>query len=154
MKILERTIFKKKNEEIEKLKQELINVSKKSQYNYEKNKELNNVISDLYNEIYVLRKNKIELENKIREINGSKGGLTREIHKLNKTIEENKNSYENSLKTLNNELLETKKKLEESMSDKYLVKKVRATGTKHKQNMKIKSGYLEGKIMNKIKEEN
>ena len=153
MKILERTIFKKKNEEIEKLKQELINVSKKSAYNYEKNKELNNTILDLSDEIYVLRKDKTELENKIREINGYKSGLTREIHKLNKTIEENKNSYDNSLKTLNNELLETKKKLEESMSDKYLVKKVRPTGTKQKQTMKIKSGYLEGKIMNKIKED-
>ena len=152
MKILERTIFKKKNEEIEILKQELINVSKKSQYNYEKNKELNNTILDLSDEIYVLRKDKMELENKIREINGAKGGLTKEIHKLNKTIEDNKNSYENSLKTLNNELLETKKKLEESMSDKYIIKKVRATGTQ-KQTKKMKNGYLDGKIMNKIKED-
>lgn len=152
MKILERTIFKNKNKEIEILKQELIIVSKKSQYNYDKNKELNNTILDLSDEIYVLRKDKTELENKIREINGSKGGLTREIHKLNKTIEENKNSYENSLKTLNNELLETKKKLEESMSDKYLIKRVRPSGTQ-KQTMKVKSGYLEGKIMNKIKED-
>lgn len=152
MKILERTIFKKKNEEIEKLKQELINVSNKSAYNYERNKELNNTILDLSDEIYVLRKDKMELENKIREINGSKGGLTKEIHKLNKTIEENKKSYDNSLKTLNNELLETKKKLEESMTDKYLVKKVRPAGTQ-KQTMKIKNGYLEGKIMNKIKED-
>lgn len=152
MKILERTIFKKKNEEIEILKQELINVSKKSQYNYEKNKELNNTILELSDEIYVLRKDKMELENKIREINGAKGGLTKEIHKLNKTIEDNKNSYENSLKTLNNELLETKKKLEESMSDKFRVKKVRPAGTQ-KQTMKIKNGYLEGKIMNKIKED-
>ncbi len=152
MKILERTIFKKKNEEIERLQKIIIDVSNKSIYNYEQNKELNNVILDLSDEICILRKNKTELENKIREINGSKGGLTREIHKLNKTIEENKNSYENSLKTLNNELLETKKKLEESMSDKYLIKKVRPAGTQ-KQTMKIKSGYLEGKIMNKIKEE-
>ena len=152
MKILERTIFKNKNKEIEILKQELIIVSKKSQYNYDKNKELNNTILDLSDEIYVLRKDKTELENKIREINGSKGGLAREIHKLNKTIEENKNSYENSLKTLNNELLETKKKLEESMSDKYLIKRVRPSGTQ-KQTMKVKSGYLEGKIMNKIKED-
>ena len=153
MKILERTIFKKKNEEIEKLKQELINVSNKSAYNYERNKELNNTILDLSDEIYVLRKDKMELENKMREINGSKGGLTREIHKLNKTIEENKNSYENSLKMLNNELLETKKKLEESMSDKYLVRKIRPATSKQKQTMKIKSGYIEGKIINKIKEE-
>ena len=152
MKILERTIFKNKNKEIEILKQELINVSKKSAYNYDKNKELNNTILDLSDEIYVLRKDKTELENKIREINGAKGGLTKEIHKLNKTIEENKNSYENSLKTLNNELLETKKKLEESMSDKYLIKRVRPSGTQ-KQTMKVKSGYLEGKIMNKIKED-
>lgn len=151
MKILERTIFKKKNEEIEKLKQELINVSKKSQYNYNKNKELMNLNEDLVNEIMILRKNKKELENKIREIRGSNGGLTKEIHKLNKIIEGNKNSYESSLKTLNNELLETKKKLEESMTDKYLVKKVRPAGAKQKQTMKVKSGYLEGKIISKIK---
>ena len=152
MKILEKTIFKKKNEEIERLQKIIIDVSNKSIYNYEQNKELNNVILDLSDEICILRKDKTELENKIREINGSKGGLTREIHKLNKTIEENQNSYENSLKTLNNELLETKQKLEESMSDKYLIKRVRPAGTQ-KQTMKIKSGYLEGKIMNKIKEE-
>ena len=39
------------------------------------------------------------------------------------------------------------------MTDKYLVKKVRPTGAKQKQTMKMKSGYLEGKIMNKIKED-
>ena len=38
------------------------------------------------------------------------------------------------------------------MSDKYLVKRVRPAGTQ-KQTMKVKSGYLEGKIMNKIKED-
>ena len=152
MKILEKTIFKKKNEEIERLQKIIIDVSNKSIYNYEQNKELNNVILDLSDEICILRKNKTKLENKIREINGAKGGLTKEIPKLNKIIEENKNSYENSLKTLNNELLETKKKLEESMSDKYLIKRVRPERTQ-KQTMKMKSGYLEGKIMNKIKEE-
>ena len=152
MKILEKTIFKKKNEEIERLQKIIIDVSKKSIYNYEQNKELNNVILDLSDEICVLRKNKTKLENKIREINGAKGGLTKEIHKLNKIIEENKNSYENNLKMLNNELLETKKKLEESMSDKFRVKRVRPAGTQ-KQTMKIKSGYREGKIINKIKEE-
>lgn len=153
MKILERTIFKKKNEEIERLQKIIIDVSSKSIYNYEQNKELNNVILDLSDEICVLRKNKTKLENKIREINGAKGGLTKEIHKLNKTIEENKNSYENNLKTLNNELLETKKKLEESMTDKYRVRKIRPATNKQKQTMKIKSGYIEGKIINKIKEE-
>ena len=152
MKIKKKTIFKKKNEEIERLQKIIIDESNKSIYNYEQNKELNNVILDLSDEICILRKNKTKLENKIREINGAKGGLTKEIHKLNKIIEENKNSYENSLKTLNNELLETKKKLEESMSDKYLIKRVRPAGTQ-KQTMKMKSGYLEGKIMNKIKEE-
>ena len=153
MKILERTIFKKKNEEIERLQKIIIDVSSKSKYNYEQNKELNNEILDLSDEICILRKNKTKLENKIREINGAKGGLTKEIHKLNKIIKENKNSYENNLKMLNNELLETKSKLEESMTDKYLVKKIRPATSKQKQTMKIKSGYIEGKIINKIKEE-
>ena len=54
---------------------------------------------------------------------------------------------------LNNELLETKSKLEESMTDKYLVRKIRPATSKQKQTMKIKSGYIEGKIINKIKEE-
>ena len=153
MKILEKTIFKKKNEEIERLQKIIIDVSSKSKYNYEQNKELNNVILDLSDEICILRKNKTKLENKIREINGAKGGLTKEIHKLNKIIEENKNSYENNLKMLNNELLETKSKLEESMTDKYHVRKIRPATSKQKQTMTIKSGYIEGNTINKLKEE-
>ena len=152
MKILEKTIFKKKNEEIERLQKIIIDVSSKSKYNYEQNKELNNVILDLSDEICILRKNKTKLENKIREINGAKGGLTKEIHKLNKIIEENKNSYENNLKMLNNELLETKSKLEESMSDKFVLKKIKPCKTPS-QIMKIKSSSKQSEIIKKIKEE-
>lgn len=160
MKILERTIFKKKNEEIERLQKIIIDVSSKSKYNYEQNKELKNKISlleaekeTLENKINLLKAGKEILENKIRQINGSKGGYIKQINKLNKIHQETKNSYENSLKTLNNELLETKSKLEESMTDKYRVRKIRPATSKQKQTMKIKSGYIEGKIINKIKEE-
>lgn len=50
MKILEKTIFKKKNEEIERLKEILKDVSNKSEYNYEQNRELKSKINLLEDE--------------------------------------------------------------------------------------------------------
>ena len=61
-----------------------------------------------------IKENK-ELKEKIKKEAGTKGGLTKEINKLSKENE-----------TLKNEIEDLKKKLEESMSDKYLVKKIRA----------------------------
>ncbi len=160
MEILEKTIFKKKNQEINKLQEMIIDVSSKSKYNYEQNRKLKSKINLLEDE-------KENLENKIHQINDVKGAYIKQINRLNKTVEETKKSCENRLKTLNNDILEkdkiikslekelkeTQKKLEESMTDKYKVRKLRPATGSRKQTMKVKSGYLEGKIMGKIKEE-
>lgn len=61
-----------------------------------------------------IKENK-ELKEKMKKEMGAKGGLTKEINKLSKENE-----------TLKNEIEDLKKKLEESMSDKYLVKKIRS----------------------------
>lgn len=159
MEILEKTIYRKKNQEINELEKTLLNVSKKSKYNYEQNKELRNKIIMLENE-------KKELIDKINQFKGKLGGVAKRNNQLKKMVEEIENSCENRVKMLNNDMLEkektikllrneleeTQKKLEESMTDKFIVKKLRpATGTKT-QTMKIKNGYKEGKIISKIKE--
>lgn len=159
MEILEKTIFKKKNQEINKLQEMIIGVSRKSKYNYEQNRKLKSKINLLEDE-------KENLGNKIHQINEIKEAYIKQIERLNKIYQKTKNSYENRLKALNNkllskeqnikslkkELLETQKKLEESMTDKFLVRKVRPATAKQKQTMKLKSGYLEGKIISKVKE--
>lgn len=53
------------------------------------------------------------LQERIKQLQGSKGGFTKEINKLKKQIEE-----------LQIQNIDLKAKLEESMTDKYLVKKV------------------------------
>lgn len=159
MKILEKTIYKKKNEKIKNLQDMIIDVSKKSEYNYEQNRELKNKINLLEDE-------KDRLENKIHKINDIKGAYIKQIDRLNKIYQVTKKSFEKDLKSLNNkiiskdttikslkkELSETQKKLEESMTDKFLVRKVRPATRSQKQTMKIKSGYIEGKIISKVKE--
>lgn len=152
MELLEKTIFKKKNEEIKGLKEKILEVAGKSEYNYNKNKELENYITDLENRIISLEDDKLKLQIKMSEINGAKGGLTKQIHKLNRTIEEERNKAENSLKIANNTILELEQKIKDLGTDKYLVKKLKPATNKQKQTMGIKSGVLQGKIINKIKE--
>lgn len=159
MKILEKTIYKKKNKEIENLQDMIIDVSNKSEYNYEQNRELKNKINLLEDE-------KDRLESKIHQINDIKGAYIKQIDRLNEIYQETKKSFEKDLKSLNRKILskdtiikslkkelsETQKKLEESMTDKFLVRKVRPATRSQKQTMKIKSGYIEGKIISKVKE--
>lgn len=159
MKILEKTIYKKKNKEIENLQDMIIDVSNKSEYNYEQNRELKNKINLLEDE-------KDRLESKIHQINNIKGAYIKQIDRLNEIYQETKKSFEKDLKSLNRKILskdtiikslkkelsETQKKLEESMTDKFLVRKVRPATRSQKQTMKIKSGYIEGKIISKVKE--
>lgn len=159
MKILEKTIYKKKNEKIKNLQDMIIDVSKKSEYNYEENRELKNKINLLEDE-------KDRLESKIHQINDIKVAYIKQINRFNKIYQETKKSFQKDLKSLNNKILskdttikslkkelsETQKKLEESMTDKFLVRKVRPATRSQKQTMKIKSGYIEGKIISKVKE--
>lgn len=159
MKVLERTIFKKKNDEIKELQSLLEDVSSKSAYNYERNTELKNKIDlleaekeRLENKIHQTEAEKESLNNRIRQINGTKGAYIKQINRLNKIYQETTNALKNDIKELKNELKETKLKLEESMSNKYRVRKIRAATGKQKKPIGIKRGYVEGKIISKIKE--
>lgn len=146
MKVLERTIFKKKNEEIKKLQETIVEYQVNNINDNEK-------ISKLENKNNLLEESIKKLENKIHSINSEKGAYIKQINRLNKIHQESINSSKNEIKMLKKELKETKLKLEESMTDKYLVRKIKPAKGNQKQTMKIKSGYIEGKIINKIKEE-
>lgn len=75
------------------------------------------------------------LKSKIRKIQGAKGGLTAENNKLNKLVDD------------------LTKKLEESMSDKYRVKKI-PSGRKPKGNtIRIKSSSRQSQIIKNIYKE-
>lgn len=82
----------------------------------------------------LLRKENDELKAEIKKINGQKGILTRKVNALTKELEE------------------TKKQLEESMSDKFMVKKL-PSGRKPKgQKAKIKSNSKESNAIKLVKE--
>lgn len=82
----------------------------------------------------LLRKENDELKAQIKKINGQKGILTRKVNSLTKELEE------------------TKKQLEESMSDKFMVKKL-PSGRKPKgQTAKIKSNSKESNAIKLVKE--
>lgn len=166
MELLEKTIFKKKNKEIESLQQTILCISKKSNYNYAKNRKLRTENLNLTNENDELTNLTNQLTKKVHCLVGQAGGYVKEINKLKKIIEDTEKKYTEHLKSLENlinmkdksineldkKLENTIKQLEESMTDKFLVKKVRPATAKQKQTMKVKSGYLEGKIIRKIKE--
>ena len=71
----------------------------------------------------------------IRKINGAKGGLTAENNKLKKSVEE------------------LTKKLEESMSDKYRVRKIPSGRRPKAAPMRIKINAVQSKIVKKVYEE-
>ena len=82
----------------------------------------------------LLRKENDELKAQIKKINGQKGILTRKVNSLTKELEE------------------TKKQLEESMSDKFMVKKL-PSGRKPKgQKMGVKSNSKESNAIKLVKE--
>lgn len=149
MELLERTIFKKKNKEIASLYKTLDCVSQKSHYNYEENRKLrteninikseNEELSDLVN----------ALSDRVHKLVGRCGGYAKSNNILRKKVLEKDKEIEN----ITNKLTETKRLLDESMTDKFIRRKIKAANTVPKQTMKVnKSSYLEGKIISKIKE--
>ena len=93
-----------------------------------KNEEYKIANTDLENKV-------TELEDKVKQLNCSKGGYIKTINKLT------------------NENQKLQDQLEESMTDKYLVRKV-PEGKKPKvQTMKVKSSSVPSKIIKKIKED-
>lgn len=134
-----------------------------------KNKKCNEIITDLENENYELKKQKdklyeeieylkkeinqqaminqslkenislnnnliIKLERKRRESAGKSGGLQTENNKLKEQIKDLEN------------------KLKESMTDKYLVHKIRPSKSAPTFKMKMRSSAVESKIIKDIKE--
>lgn len=84
--------------------------------------------------IELLKANNTALENEIKSLKSAKGGYVKQINKLKV------------------ELDETRKKLEESMTDKYLVKKVPMGKLPKGQVMKMKSHAKQDKIIKKVYE--
>lgn len=117
MKIFYKKDFQRVLEEKEKLERDF------EKYKKEKNIEvsqLNNEIEMLYADNKLLDERCSLLDNishslkeELKETRGSKGGLTKENNKLKSENEE-----------LNKQIIELKKKLEESMTNKYLVRKI------------------------------
>lgn len=86
------------------------------------------------NRIFNLKSMVDELKAENKSLKSSKGGYTRVINKLKKDLEE------------------TQKKLEESMTNKYLVKKVPMGKLPKGQVMKMKSHAKQDKIIQKVYE--
>lgn len=84
--------------------------------------------------IELLKANNTALENEIKSLKSAKGGYVKQINKLKVELEE------------------TRKKLEESMTDKYLVKKVPMGKLPKGQVMKMKSHAKQDKIIKKVYE--
>jgi uncharacterized protein YpuA (DUF1002 family) len=127
-------VIKEKDEEIKHL----------DNYNYELLEDKNKYC-DLYRKLKetndehqimngLLQKENDNLKAQIKRVNGQKGILTRKVNSLTKELEE------------------TKKQLEESMSDKFRVKKL-PSGRKPKgQTTKIKSNSKESNAIKLVKE--
>ena len=77
----------------------------------------------------------IELEAKVKQLNCTKGGFVRAINKLSK------------------EKQELQEQLKESMTDKYIVRKVPEGKTPKGQTIRIKGSSTNSKIIKKIKED-
>ena len=92
-------------------------------------------ITDLEMKLGLYQANLKADENVIKELNSAKGGFTKRINQLTKELEE------------------TKKKLAESMTNKYLVKKIPMGRLPKGQVMKMKSHAKQDKIIKKVYED-
>lgn len=91
----------------------------------------------------------------IARLNGDINNLKDELEELkaeNKSLKAAKGGYIVQMNKLKKDLEETQKKLEESMTDKYLVKKVPMGKLPKGQVMKMKSHAKQDKIIQKIYE--
>ena len=92
-------------------------------------------ITDLEMKLGLYQANLKADENVIKELNSAKGGFTKRINQLTRELEE------------------TKKKLAESMTNKYLVKKIPMGRLPKGQVMKMKSHAKQDKIIKKVYED-
>lgn len=68
----------------------------------------------------------LTLKKKVKEIQGAKGGLTKEINKLKTEIQVLSEVSEQEKNDLKSQINKLKKELKDSMTDKYLVRKIPA----------------------------
>lgn len=125
-------IISKFNNEIVDLKEQLENKQSEIDNMLGALQEKQSKITDLEMKLGLYQANLKADENVIKELNSAKGGFTKQINKLNKELEE------------------TKKKLEESLSDAYLRVKVPMGKLPKGQVMKMKSHAKQDKIIKKI----
>lgn len=143
----------------------LKNENKSIKYNYDRllkltNKEMDDVKESVkeLTDIVRLALDKLNLSETSRKTNASKlGGLTTALNKeKNKTkellnaIDSQKEHYENKVNELEDNVKDLENKLEESMSDKYLVKKIPSGRRPKTQTMKIKNCTVESNIARKM----
>ena len=93
-----------------------------------KNKEYEITTADLENKV-------MELETKVKQLNCTKGGYVRAINKLTKEVQQ------------------LQEQLEESMTDKYIIRKVPEGKTPKGQVIRVKGSSVPSKIIKKIKED-
>lgn len=102
-----------------------------------KNKNIEEISEALKNErVQTAQLDKLnnDLKQQIKTINGSKGGLVKQVNKLTRELEE------------------VKKQLAESMTDKYLVRKIKSGKAPKTSEMKIKGSVIQSKAIKLVKE--
>ena len=139
MKIISNKTWKQLNNIISKFNNEIVDLKEQLE---NKQSEINNMlgalqekqskITDLEMKLGLCQANLKADENVIKELNSAKGGFTKRINQLTRELEE------------------TKKKLEESLSDAYLRVKVPMGKLPKGQVMKMKSHAKQDKIIKKI----
>ena len=134
MKIISNKKWKELNDKISDLERELGNKRSDIKDMLGALQEKQSKITDLEMKLGLYQANLKADENVIKELNSAKGGFTKKINKLNKELEE------------------TKKKLEESLSDAYLRVKVPMGKLPKGQVMKMKSHAKQDKIIKKVYE--
>lgn len=134
MKIISNKKWKELNDKILDLERELGNKRSDIKDMLGALQERQSKITDLEMKLGLYQANLKADENVIKELNSAKGGFTKQINKLNKELEE------------------TKKKLEESLSDAYLRVKVPMGKLPKGQVMKLKSHAKQDKIIKKVYE--
>ena len=143
-------------------------------FNYKTKKALRVEVESLNSDIDVLtsnnaklRKNNIQLKNENKELTEKIEEYQKEITELNKKLEAKElqrrklackigglstgaNKTQNELKEAKDKIKDLENKLAESMTDKYLVKKIPSGRTPKPERMRIKSHAKQSKIIKEI----
>lgn len=142
MKIISNKTWRELNSIISKFNNEIVDLKEKLEKKQSEIKEMmgalqerQSKITDLEMKLGLYQANLKADENVIKELNSAKGGFTKRINQLTRELEE------------------TKKKLAESMTNKYLVKKIPMGRLPKGQVMKMKSHAKQDKIIKKVYED-